>query len=344
MGWSKRELQSQVEFLERNVVRRGQATQAEIDELRQKHKERRRDQGRKRANMEDLWRWWADLKSFWRREESGAVHTGRVGAPKRKLGPDPLDAALKALEDRPEYVELPSVGLFVRVTPASWDRIQEIESLDWWLMRCEAARWLVRDRVKESGRLPDDTPPCGECGRPMEPVELDQIGKDIRQQIVLLKGLIFRQITAPGPEPAVQQIAGDGIVRAIVRTVKWLLGKLELEPVRWGSKITPAEHVALLQAYHRVNLERMRNIPRPTTEAGDSELPSHWSFVFAHQAHHESRPPKEIMKTRSLAAIVATLSLEGLQVEDRNKKLEKEMKAREASAKIKAGNSGRRRG
>ena len=113
--------------------------------------------------------------------------------------------------------------------------------------------------------------------------------------------------------------------------------------ISWAEKITPAEHVALLQAYHRVNLERMRDIPRPTTEDGESELPSHWSFVMAHQAHHESRPPKEIMKNRSLAAIVATLSLEGLQVEERNRKLEKEMKAREAASKIKAGNSGRRR-
>jgi len=298
--WSKSALRKRIAFYERNLKLQQLATADEIEAVASRF--------RGRPTKDELWQWFAELRSLARRNEwKSAEGSGRVTA-------DELDAALEALEGRGEYVQLASVKLVVRIVPASYDRINLIEHLEWTALRLEAAEALIRRKIDagDDAELPGyDVDICPECERPRRPAALDELLARIQAEITHNRGLIYAQVTAPGPSPAP---AAEGVT--------------------WASKLTPIEHVALVQAYHRVNLDLLRRLPKPMSRDGERELPTHWSFLFAQL---EARTDKQIpadrfMRDRSLAAIVAAVSLEEREHESSRKKAEERQRA-EAGAR-----------
>ena len=304
------DLKRLVGHYERDLLRRNGASQDELDELREKYK----PEG-SRPVKDDYWQWWADLRAFIKRGAWIERKRGNIA------DADALENALAALEERPEFIELPSAGVNVRITPASRSRIEILEDHANLELRLEIGRrhlhGLILDgkALKNRARIPEL---CSECERPLEAGDTADLLKRITSELQYQRSCIYAQVTAPGPEPV-----------PVGTTVEW------------ADKITPEENLALLGAYHRVNLERLRNLPKPVATDG-SALPQHWSFLFARQAAREKKPAHVIMRDRSLVSIIAVAILEGHR-DDIQRKEAKAKAATKASAKGSRGSSRRAR-
>jgi hypothetical protein len=220
-----------------------------------------------RPSKDDLWEWYADLKALARLRKSQETTAGRYD------DADAFEAALAALEDRAESVYLPSIDLTVDVRPASWLRIMKIEKHSWWSDRLLATNvYFASDLIVE------------------KPPDLPELQDRIMGEISLQRNLLYSEITAPSPAPAV-------------------------ELVDWADRITPLEEMALVQAYHRVNYDLLATLPTPRSKDGKRELPNHWAFIFEGIAWRERRAPIEIIRDRSLVSVVAATILEYIKAE-----------------------------
>lgn len=267
-----RALKRLIDVQKRNLIRSHLATPAEVAAVEKKHQERPARH-----------RWifiWGDLRVL-----IAVKMTAKGGG---KVPPDALAAAILALEEAPETVWLPSLKRQVDVCPASWDKINAIERCDWWLPRLEAGRFVLMHDT-ENGRptKADSRAVCEACERPTHPGNLDELLTEIGQESAHMRAWIYAHVTSGSAAPAE-------------------------EPVSWASEITVVEHTALVQAYHRVNTDIIRRLPKPMSRDGEREQPRHWSFLFAHQADHQEVPPKEIMRNQSLASLIAVVSLEAI--------------------------------
>lgn len=269
---SVRELKRRIDFQKRNLLRTDLATEEEIAAIFSKHEERR---------AEHRWIYiWGDLRvliALKMKDKGGG-----------RIPPDAMAAAILALEEAPETVWLPSLKQQVVIWPAGFEKINAIERLEWWMPRLEAGRiMLMRD--KENGRpsKADSRAICDACERPTSPGNLDELLQEIALESAHMHSWIYAHATSGSPAPAE-------------------------EPVTWASQITVLEHMALVQAYHRVNRDIIEQLPKPMSRDGDREQPRHWSFLFAHQADHQQKPPIEIMRNQSLAGLIAVVSLEAI--------------------------------
>lgn len=290
-SWSRDYLKKKVAFYERVLKRQNLATADEIEAVARKHPGRKKD---------DLWARYAELRSLARRNEwVNAAASGEITT-------DEMEAALEALEGRGELVELASVKAIVRVVPASYERINLVEDLELAQRRLQDAHEALRAAIERGDdlELPGyDVDACPECRRPRRPAQLHELLAGFRKEIAHYRGLIYSQVTAPDPKPV------D-----------------DAKPPPWSSKITPLEHLALVQAYHRVNMDLLRRLPRPVSRDGERELPAHWSFLFSQlEARTKHRlPAKHFMREYSLAAIVAALTQEQMEHEAEKKRAETE--------------------
>ena len=302
------DLKRLVGHLERDLLRRDAATQEELDELR--------EAAGKRPRKDDYWQWWADLRAFVKRSAWIERKRGNI------QDADALEVALAALEERPEFVELPSAGVNVRITPASRSRIEILEDHANLELRLETGRrylhGLILDgkALKNRARIPEL---CPECERPLEAGDTADLLTRVTAELQYQRSCLYAQVTAPGPEPI-----------PVGSTVEW------------ADKITPEENLALLGAYHRVNLERLRNLPAPISTDG-SALPSHWSFLFARQAAKEKKPAHVIMRDRSLVSIMAVAILEGHRDDIQRKEAKQKAEREGKGAKGARGSKGRAR-
>ncbi len=231
---------------------------------------------KRNGTKDDLWAWLGELKSLTRLRKAGAK---RQGTSDRA---DALEAAIAALEGRAETVHLASIDKTVRVTPASWARIMIVEDLSWWVARLAMYHMvLTDDDEKARDQAEQDDPDRG----------LDELMERVVSEISHQRRRLYAQITAPSPRP------------------------VEDAEVEWADDITPVEDMALLQAWHRVNLDLLANMPEPTSKDGKRKLPLHWAFVFQSVAWRERRPPEEIVRDRSLVSIVASTVLEAIRSE-----------------------------
>lgn len=254
--YSENWLRHRVAFYQRNLVNAGLATEAEIATVAS---------GLSEASKDEVWMILAQLMSLARRREW-------QGGRKSATGPDALDVALRAMEDRPEVVELQSVGLTVQVTPPGWARLMRVEDQDFWLQQLAACRILVHedmDRVEEPER----------------------VLRELAEEIDRVRADLYAQVTAPGPE------LYDG------------------PALTWPDKIQAVEESAILQAWLRVGLEPLMEMPNPKGRKG-KELPRHWSYVFEAVAWRERRPVREVVHNRSLISMVSQTVMSSLRDSD----------------------------
>ena len=269
---SEREIKRRIEHLKRNLVRGRIAVEAEIEAVLAKHNERS-------EQHRDLFIW-ADLRVLAAVNQKGKG--GRGGHT-----PDALAAAILALEEAAEFVWMPSLKRTLAVVPAGWNKINAIERCEWWLPRLEAGRLMLMNDKAEGRRSKADPVPCDACGRPLHPGNVDELIEAISVEIANFRAWIYAHVTSGSPAPA-------------------------KERAPWANQITVLEHMALIQAWHRVNTDIVSRIPRPVSKDGQREQPTHWSWLFAHQADYQSKPPTEIMENQSLAALIAVISLEAI--------------------------------
>ncbi len=301
MGLTVRELKNRIAHYERDLTRRGAVTPQELEEVTALFSGRR-------LYKDDFWKWWAELRAYAKREAWLAVKRGDI------TDADALEAAIEALEERAETIELPSAGLHVSVTPASWARIQIIEDHAMLELKLQATRHFLLERIREGKPIKRKRGAtvelCSECERPIEAGNTVELLQRTEAELSFQMGSIYAQVTAPGPEPLP-------------------LGSV----VEWVRKITPEEHITILGAYHRVNLERLRRLPAPAGRDKKTALPTHWGFLFARLAAQENKPAAEIMRDRSLVSIVAVTILEGRRDEIQRKEAKTEAAAEAGSKK-----------
>ncbi len=290
--WSDHEVRRRIAFLERNIKRSGMASNLEIAACQARSSERKEPE-----------RWlfyWADLRTLIR--EKNHDHVDAEG----------LEAATRALEEIPEHIHLPTIGADLVVHPASWSRINVIETHAFNLHLCEAARAYLMTLREQGNASPVDKKPCSGCGRPLEPGEVFAHISRLGDEMSFQRASLYTQIVAPGPEPA------------------------EGELVTWAERITPAEHLVLLQAYHRCNSDVIARLPKLSSADGKRELQGSWSFLFARFEEREGRPAKHIMRDRSLAAVIAICVTAAIQ------QRRSQEKAREKAKKAPRGKGKRR--
>ncbi len=286
--WTDREFERRIAFFERNIERAGLATTAEIAAVALRSKEW--------AIPERLIYHWADLRAL------------LVERNKTTVDPDALEAATQAMEERPEWVTLPTVDRVVAVRPASFERITMVEQLDFNLKLLQAARTFLMFQRAAGKRRPKAPEPCGECKRPYDPEGAFDLIERMGREADFARASLYTQIIADGPEPH------DGPL------------------VDWSKKLTGGEHMLLLQAYHRVNTDPILRVSKLVSSDGKRDLPMSWSFLFATMEEREHRPAKEIMRDRSLASIVAVCVVSALQHREMEKKA-KERAERDARQK-----------
>ncbi len=125
-----------------------------------------------------------------------------------------------------------------------------------------------------------------------EPIDdLDETLGKIQEEVSHCRSLLYAEVTAEGPAPL-------------------------YEPIDWGDRITPDEEMLLMEAWHRVNTDILRRLPRPMSKKDGKELPNTWAMVFQSVAWRERRPPIEIVRERSLVSICAETALEAIKHEE----------------------------
>ena len=256
--YSESWLRHRVAFYQRNLVNAGLATEAEIATVASEFPGESKD---------ELFMGLAHLMSLARRREWQGKRNGK-GQP----DPDALDVALRAMEDRPEVVDLRSIKQTVQVNPPGWNRLMRVEDLDFWLQQLVACRMLLHedmDRVEEP----------------------DRTLRELAEEIDRIRTDLYAQVTAPGPE------------------------LYEGAPPEWPDKLWAVEETAIMQAWHRVGLEPLMEMPAPKSRKG-KDLPRHWAYVFESVAWRERRPVREIVHNRSLISLVAQTVMAGLRDSD----------------------------
>jgi hypothetical protein len=266
------ELRRRIAFLQRNLVRSRVATAEEIAAVAARFKGQR--------SLAAYWEHWAELKAM-------AIARARPAREQRskKVTPESLEMAVRAMSDEGKTVSLPSLGREVRIVPASFARIVRIEEHEWWMVRLEAARALLVEKAQEQGTASEEV--CGECHRPKSSGTFDTLLQRITAELQHQRGMLYANVTAPGAAPV-------------------------LEPVSWPDEITVAEDLLLRQTYHQVNFDVISQLPELRSEDGERDLPRSWAFLFAHQADRERRPAHELMRDRSLGSTIAVMVMEGL--------------------------------
>ncbi len=274
--WTDAEFKRRIAFFERNMERAGLATKAEIAAVAVRAKEW--------AEPESLIYQWSDLRALLVQRNVTTVD------------PEALEAAVAAMEERPEWVSLPSVDKMVAIRPASFERITLIEKLDFNMKLLLAAKtWLMAQRAV--GERPSGAkPPCGECKRPFASDGAFDLIDRLGREEDFHRASLYTQVIAEGPEPH------------------------EGPLVKWATKLTVGEHMLLLQAYHRVNTDPITRISKLVSRDGKRDLPMSWSFLFTAMEEREHRPAKEIMRDRSLASIVAVCVVGAVQFRAMEKK------------------------
>lgn len=305
-----RELKQLIALYERDLPRRGAVTPQELEDVTARFSGRR-------LRVHDYWEWWADLRAYAKREAWLAGKAGDLG------DADALEAAIESLEERAESVELPSLGVTVIVAPASWARIQIIEDHALLEACLQGGRHLLLERLRNGKpikiRKGESVEICPKCDRPLEVGDTADLLFRTEAELSYQRAAIYAQVTALGPQPL--PVGSQ---------------------VEWADKIVPEEQIALLQAYHRVNLDRLRRMPKPAGKDKKTALPSHWSFLFARLAARENKPAAEIMRDRSLVAIVAVTILESRRDEIQREEAKRDAKT-EAKARPKASRRAPRR-
>lgn len=290
-----REVKRLIAHYERDLPRRGAVTPQELEDVAARFSGRR-------LKAHEYWEWWADLRAYAKREAWLAAKVGDLG------DADALEAAIESLEERAESVELPSLGLTVIVAPASWARIQIIEDHAMLEACLQGGRHFLLERLRTGkpikARKAADVEICPKCERPFEVGDTADLLFRTEAELSYQRGAIYAQVTALGPQPLPVGSQAE-----------------------WADRIVPEEHIAILQAYHRVNLERLRRMPKPAGKDKTTALPSHWSFLFARLSARENKPAAEIMRDRSLVAIVAVQILESRRDEIQRKEAKAEAKA-----------------
>ncbi len=273
--WVEAEFRRRIAFFERNLKRSGLATEAELAAVATRSAEW--------AVPERLIYQWADLR---------ALVTERN---RTTLDPDALEAAVRAMEERPEHVSLPSVQVDTIVRPASFARINLVELYAYNLkLLTQAREFLMAERT--AGRtIPTDPTPCSECGRPLAPGGVFELIDKMGREIVFERAALHTQIIAEGPEPH------------------------EGPLVTWSERITQGEHMLLIQAYHRVNTDPIKQVSGLVSKDGKRDLPNSWSFLFNRFEEREGRPARHIMRDRSLASIIAVCVTSALLSEERER-------------------------
>lgn len=268
--YSKSWLLERIAFYRRNLVNIGLATVEEVMAVV--------DAIPKQATKDDLHMAHAKLMSFGRRREWQHRKNGHT-AP--AVDPESLDAALSALEERAEVVELRRSPEAVRlvIVPASYARIVMVEDLEFWVQRLESIRLYLQHP---------------QCPDPEPAERLVRVDRELEHQ----RAMLFTQVAAPTAAPATGE-----------------------EPAPWARDLRPEEAVALLQAWHRVNLEPLRRLPKPAGRTGET-LPPHWSILFQSIAWREKRPPSEIVRDRSLLSIAVQGVIESIREAARERERE----------------------
>ncbi len=173
MAQSKQTLQNRIEKYVRNLRNAQLATDKELDAVAKSY------QGR--GSKDDLWEWFAELKSLARLRKSQEKAAGRYE------DADAFEAALAALEDRAETVWLPSIEETVTVCPASWLRIMKIEKHAWWVDRL-----LATSVALASDLLPD------------KPPDLPELQDRVIAELTKQRNGLYSEITSPLPRPATE--------------------------------------------------------------------------------------------------------------------------------------------
>lgn len=280
---SQKQLKDKVAFLERNLVRSGMATEEEVKGLLQRFEKRR--------DKDSYWERWAELKALVMTRSAGRAECRSAPV----LSDESLDVAIAALSETVEEVQLPSISRTVNVVPASFKRIELLEGHAWVLARLQTARAILTEKA-QSGDLPKQVQgeSCETCGRPLEVGKIYETISRLEEEVSYQRSWLYAQVTSSSPAPAT-------------------------EPVDWGDKITPAEEVLLMQAYHRTNHDIITRLPEPKSEDGQRALPRSWAFLFATQASRERRSSVEVMRDRSLGATIAVLVLEAIRYQQLKK-------------------------
>jgi hypothetical protein len=171
---TKKSLRGRVETYVRNLRNADLATKKELEAVAKRYHGRTKD---------DLWEWFAELKSLARLRKSQEVKAGRYE------DADAFEAALAALEDRVESVHLPSIDTTVEVRPASWLRIMKVEKHAWW-----SDRLLATSVALASDLLPD------------KPPDLPDLQDRVINEIATQRNGLFSEIIAPSPAPATEMV------------------------------------------------------------------------------------------------------------------------------------------
>jgi hypothetical protein len=274
-NYTATQLRGRIDFLRRNLLRGGTATETELDSIAERFKGER--------SKGSLWAHWAELKAI-----AIAKATTRDHNAIPELDEDSLEAAVTALADKSVSVFLPSLKRTFNIVPASYTRIELLEGHAWWLSRLEAARAVLLEDAN-AGKINKHVAAeyCEKCERPLEAGSLDETLKRIQAEIGAQRDWVLANAVAPTAAPADK-------------------------PVNWGDRITAPEYTLLIESYHRVNYDIVSRLPEPKSENGARTLPRSWAFLFSHQADKERRPSAELMRDRSLASVVAVIVLEAI--------------------------------
>jgi len=237
---------------------------------------------------DDWWRRLVELSSYARRKEFGQLDSGGNAV----VDEGPL---MDAIEDVPIEVDLRNRT--VRVYPASFSRIGVVEDLDFWL------KWLGYMYTMYRAN-PDLV---------MDGSRLREVLGGIREAEGHIRGKLYAQITAPGPEP------------------------LEIDNApKWAMRITPAEHNALLDAWLEVNVMRPKRAeqvikqkyPTKPSKGADSApgTMQGFPFLFASQSYRTEKPVKHYINDRSLAEQLVSWAAHAQKEIHEQEKREKERK------------------
>lgn len=276
------ELRNRIAFLQRNLIRSRLATKEELDTVASRFAKAR--------SKDALWEYWAELKAV-------AIARAIKRGPRVGLSEESLQAAVEALSDQTCDVTLISINETFTIYPASYKRIEVLEEHAWWVARLEAARTLLIQSANKGSPhyLSQSDEVCSQCNRPLSPGRFNELLQRIQEECEYQRAMLYAQVTITGPAPA-------------------------KEPVDWAAKITPAEDLLLMEAYHRVNYDVIMRLPEPKSQDNQRSLPRSWAFLFSHQANRERRPSVEVMRDRSLGSVVAVLVMEAIRHESLKKK------------------------
>lgn len=238
---------------------------------------------------DDWWKRYAEVKSYARRKEFDPWTFANV----------PVDEGLVLSVQSNDPVEVMLVsGDLQLVYPASLDRVRLVEDLDYWHSHLEAAVQTVK-AVEDAVDMPGS--------------HLLELRKEQSDTVALL----FMQVCAPGQEPLPLDV--------------------EIEP--WARALTRLDQVRLTEAWREVNIDRPKDaeaeikrkypLKKKRGGADDAEVPGTLgglAFLYASVAYREKKSPAYIQRNRSLAEVMTTYMINGLQTAHAREQAKREAK------------------